>query len=133
MTRLYDPHAEGGILAQSLGLESYKTRFLRSVTNLFKKITFDPHLRTPTYLSYLSGIKVRLGGRTYRQRILPRKTTQTLQKGGAQPTLNGTTRGRGTSLQIAHFTHQTKRGSYRFTVHSYHPSLILKRGPITFF
>ncbi len=62
-----------------------------------------------SFPSYLTGMSIKLGGRTFKQRIVPRMTQKRIQKGS----LN---RSRVLYFDRARFTGKTKRGAYSFTV-----------------
>ena len=121
LVRLYRPHFDSNILVQDLNLKSYKNRFFGVVTKLFKKtyikhrlttiLTGDNPLKplTPLSNAYLTGVKVRLGGRSFQQRIVARKTVQDIQRGSLSKT-------NCKYKQRARFTAKVKRGSYSFTV-----------------
>ena len=117
MDRIYQPYKESTILAKSLIAKSYKGRFIKIISGLFKKIKFEniSYIRTFTasqsdlFPSFVSGIKIRLGGRTFRQRIIPRKTVQSLQKGTLART-------KALYLEKTQITHKTKRGAFSFTI-----------------
>ena len=59
--------------------------------------------------SYLSGIKIKLAGRTFKQRIIPRMTVKYAGKG----TLTNVNVN---LIQKSRFTGKTRRGSFSFTV-----------------
>ena len=59
--------------------------------------------------SKISGVKIKLGGRTFKQRIIPRKTVQQLQRGSlAKDKVN--------LIEKSRITGKTRRGAYSFTV-----------------
>ena len=62
-----------------------------------------------TFPSFLTGMSIKLGGRTFKQRIIPRMTQKRIQKGS----LN---KSRVLFFDRARFTSKTKRGAYSFTV-----------------
>ena len=104
ITKLSKPYYEAHILAQSLALKSYKYRFVRLMSRLFRKA----HIYKPSSIvepSLLSGIHVTLAGRTFKQKIIPRKTVQRIQKGSMSQ-----------FIQTARYTGKTRRGAYSFTV-----------------
>lgn len=121
ITRLYQAHNESTILVKSLVNKTYKSRFLKIISTLFKRIKFEEksHIHTFTTSQYesvpsfVSGIKIRLGGRTIRQRIVPRKTVQYLQKGTLARTKTQ-------YIEKAQVSHKTKKGAFTFTVHIGH-------------
>ena len=62
-----------------------------------------------SFPSYLTGMNIKLGGRTFKQRIVPRMTQKRIQKGS----LN---KSKVLFFDRARFTGKTKRGAYSFTV-----------------
>lgn len=134
LIQLKKPQYNSNILAQYLGLKSYKYRFVKLVKLLFRRLHIekpsninafsqisapsDSHLIQGTgnlntkynlYPSFLAGIRIRLGGRTFKQKVIPRRTVQLIQKGS----LN---RANVNLIEKARFTGKTRRGSYSFTV-----------------
>ncbi len=160
LIRLKKPYNNSNILVQNLSVESYQTRFVKLVSNLFHKIAFkknlllnkttnksQPHQIIKTlkkiqqlslgnnssinsekpelkkikirkilntknnysFPSYLSGMSVKLGGRTFKQRVIPRMTQKRIQIGS----LN---KSKVLYFDRARFTNKTKKGAYTFTV-----------------
>jgi len=111
---------DSNILVQDLALKSYKYRFVKLVSRLYRKANISASskeiLDDPSYLSqfisfpsYLSGINIKLAGRTFRQRVVPRMTVKRSQKGSLS----------NVNVQFidrARFTGKTRRGSFSFTV-----------------
>jgi len=59
--------------------------------------------------SFLSGLKIKLAGRLMTQRVIPRLTVKTLQRGTLA-------RGRTDLVSEARFTSKNRRGAYSITV-----------------
>jgi hypothetical protein len=59
--------------------------------------------------SYLSGFKIRVAGRLLTQRVIPRLTVKTIQRGTLA-------RGKAQFVDSARFTNTNKRGSFSITV-----------------
>ena len=59
--------------------------------------------------SYLSGFKIRVAGRLLTQRVIPRLTVKTIQRGTLA-------RGKAKFVDSARFTNKNKRGSFSITV-----------------
>ena len=77
-----------------------------------EQITVRKSLNTKnnySFPSYLSGMNIKLGGRTFKQRVIPRMTQKRIQKGS----LNRT---KVLYYDRAKFTNKTKKGAYTFTV-----------------
>ena len=108
------------ILSKYLNLSSFSYKFVQLINKLLKKIRFSHHRNyrnmknSETKLnleqkSIISGVKLRLGGRTHRQKIIPRKTVQQIQRGSLandKVSLLETSLSRG----------KTRRGAYSFSV-----------------
>ena len=123
LVRLHKVFYDGQILVQDIALKSYKYRFVKLVSKLFKRL----HIQKLDYTnnlnktegnsglslfsspSYLSGINIKLAGRTFRQRVVPRMTVKRIQKGSL-------TNVNVQFIDKARFTSKTRRGAYSFTV-----------------
>jgi len=132
LVRLSKVFYDSNILVQDLALKSYRYRFVKLVSRLFSNM----HIQKPafnsggvnstitseigdglrvneafstSFPSYLSGVNIKLAGRTFRQRVVPRMTVKRIQKGSL------------TNINVqfidrARFTGKTRRGSFSFTV-----------------
>lgn len=119
LIRLKYPYHESNILAQVLSL-SCKTKDFRQI---MRKLLYTATISNPTKIvrtqnysiipSYLSGIKVRLGGRLITQRVVPRFTVQSLQIGSLA-------RGKVNFTDSSRITLKNKRGAFSFTVTTSH-------------
>nr|YP_010555454.1 ribosomal protein S3 [Ramaria cf. rubripermanens]UYR22203.1 ribosomal protein S3 [Ramaria cf. rubripermanens] len=119
LVRLKYPYHESNILAQVLGLSS-KTKNFRDI---MKKLLYTATITNPTKMvrkqnftiipSYLSGLKVRLGGRLITQRVVPRFTVQSFQIGSLA-------RGKINFTDSSRITLKNKRGAFSFTVTTSH-------------
>jgi hypothetical protein len=119
LVRLKYPYHESNILAQVLGLSS-KTKNFRDI---MKKLLYTATITNPTKMvrkknfsiipSYLSGLKVRLGGRLLSQRVVPRFTVQSFQIGSLA-------RGKINFTDSSRITLKNKRGAFSFTVTTSH-------------
>lgn len=113
--RLNKTYFESNILVQDLAMKSYRNRFVKLTRKLFRKAhTFNPFKAYKlnefiAYPSFLSGIHIKLAGRAFKQRIIPRMTVKYAQKG----TLTNVNV---KLLDKGRFTGKTRRGSYTFTV-----------------
>lgn len=113
LVRLPKVFYDSNILVQDLALKSYRYRFVKLVSRLFSKV----HIQNLEYAnnlvasfpSYLSGINIKLAGRTFRQRVIPRMTVKRIQKGSL-------TNVNVQFIEKARFTGKTRRGSFSFTV-----------------
>jgi len=115
LDRLYYPYFDSNILANMIGLISNIIKFriiirkLFSVAKLKNPIKFVKKTRSSLIPSFLSGIKIRLAGRLLTQRVIPRLTVKTIQKGTLA-------RGKSNFVNSARFTNKNKRGVYSITV-----------------
>lgn len=134
LIRLNKPYYNSNILVQHLALKSYKNRFVRLVSRLFRKMNIF-HNKTKnlnnlrqlyifnllnilninysnsldSFPSFVSGIHIKLGGRTFKQKIIPKKTVKQIQKGVLSDE-------KVKFIEKSRFTGKTRRGSYSFTV-----------------
>ena len=136
LIRLYYPYNESQILANTIGLlsKNIRNRF-RSIVDKtfnFSKIknpsilqnrgllhqkffgieaatTKQKNKRISILPSFLTGIKIRLGGRLLSQKVVPRFTVQTFQKGSLA-------RSKANIVTSSRFTHKNKRGTFSITV-----------------
>lgn len=117
LVRLHKVFYDGHILVQDIALKSYKFRFVKLVSRLFKrlhiqKVDYSNNLDKANGLSspsYLSGINIKLAGRTFRQRVIPRMTVKRIQKGSL-------TNVNVQFIDRARFTGKTRRGAFSFTI-----------------
>jgi len=77
------------------------------ITRLSDKLN---HKKRITHIpSYLSGIKIYIGGRLLTNRVVPRKTVKIIRRGAfARSKVN--------FLDIARYTNKNRRGSFSITV-----------------
>jgi hypothetical protein len=115
LDRLYYPYFDSNILANMIGLISNMIKFriiirkLFSVAKLKNPIKFVKKTTSSLIPSFLSGIKIRLAGRLLTQRVIPRLTVKTIQKGTLA-------RGKSNFVNSARFTNKNRRGVYSITV-----------------
>jgi hypothetical protein len=113
LDRLHYPYYDSNILSNMIGLISniVKLRFI--IKNLFKiakiKKTNNFINKYSIIPSYLSGFKIRVAGRLLTQRVVPRLTVKTIQRGTLA-------RGKAQFVDSARFTSKNKRGSFSITV-----------------
>jgi len=84
-------------------------RKLFSVAKLKNPIKFVKKTRSSLIPSFLSGIKIKLAGRLLTQRVIPRLTVKTIQRGTLA-------RGKSNFVNSARFTNKNRRGAYSITV-----------------
>lgn len=118
LIRLYYPYNDSQILANSIGLlsKNIRNRFRTLVDNTFN----FSKIKNPTKMlqqktrisilpSFITGIKIRLGGRLLSQKVIPRFTVQTFQEGSLART-------KANIVTSSRFTHKNKRGTFSITV-----------------
>ena len=120
LNQLIDPYTESNIMAQLIGIngkdytfEKIKNIFFpkfyyQNPNTVFKPYNFKPDNLTK-YYSISSGIKIRVAGRFYLHRIIPRRTVSAVQLGSmARGVIN--------LVEKARYTNKSKRGSFSVTV-----------------
>lgn len=123
--QLKKSYHNSNILAQHLNLRSYKYRFVKLINKFLKKFSYIQQPSGQTRVdaqkvsmqtlsavstSKISGVKIRLGGRTFKQKIIPRRTVQQIQRGSLA---------RGNEVKLVEKSRvigKTRRGAYSFTV-----------------
>ncbi len=123
LVRLHHVNLESHILANTLGLLGENSRFNFMMDTLFKKIIIRDY-KNIKYLantikfknilpSVLLGVKVKLGGRLLKERIIPRLTSKKVQ--------NGTmARGKAQLVTTSRYTTKNTKGTFSFTVSMAH-------------
>ncbi len=120
LTRLKYPFYNSNILSQLIGLNGRKYGYEQVLNKLFPKIkirnpkTILTHYdlspkRKFSLMSYISGIKMRIAGRFYRHRIIPKRTVSTYQRGSLQ-------RGVVNFVECSKYINKSKRGSFCITI-----------------
>jgi hypothetical protein len=113
LDRLHYPYYDSNILSNMIGLISniVKLRFI-----IKKLFTIAKIKKTNKFInkysiipSYLSGFKIRVAGRLLTQRVVPRLTVKTIQRGTLA-------RGKAQFVDSARFSNKNKRGSFSITV-----------------
>ena len=117
LDRLHYPYYDSNILSNMIGLISniVKLRFI-----IKKLFTIAKIKKTNKFInkysiipSYLSGFKIRVAGRLLTQRVVPRLTVKTIQRGTLA-------RGKAQFVDSARFSNKNKRGSFSITVTTGH-------------
>ena len=119
LIRLYYPYNDSQILANTIGLlsKNIRNRFRTLVDNTFNfskiknptKMIMLKKPRISILPSFLTGIKIRLGGRLLSQKVVPRFTVQTFQEGSLART-------KANIVTSSRFTHKNKRGTFSITI-----------------
>ena len=107
------------ILVENIGILSFKKRFVFLTLNLLKKIKLAKvtginknkakNLSLSGYRSSLVGLYVRLGGRTFKQTIIPRRTVNQIQRGFFS-------KSKVKLVETSRFTNKIRRGSFTYRV-----------------
>jgi Mitochondrial ribosomal protein (VAR1) len=113
LERLHYPYYDSNILSNMIGLISNIIKFRFIIKKLFyiAKIrkTNKSINKYSIIPSYLSGFKIRVAGRLLTQRVIPRLTVKTIQRGSL-------TRSKAQFIDSARFSNTNKRGSFSITV-----------------
>lgn len=117
LVRLHYPFYDSHILANLIGILSNKLKvpFRVIIDRLFNRAKIiNPtkmihRNRLSMVPSFLTGIKVRLGGRLLTQKVVPRLTVKTIQKGSLA-------RCKANVVTSSRFTSKNKRGTFSITV-----------------
>jgi Mitochondrial ribosomal protein (VAR1) len=120
ITRLKYPFYDSNILSQLIGLNGKKYGYEQVINKLFPYIkirnpnTILTHYdlspkRKKSLVSYISGIKLRIAGRFFRHKIVPKRTVSTYQKGSLQ-------RGVVNFVECSKYINKSKRGSFCISI-----------------
>lgn len=130
LVRVYRPYQDSNILVQYLNSKSYDSKFIKITNRLFRRIKIyrkKNRFNKPSVLgvnnplntillneqiafpSGISGINIKLAGRPYNERIVPRYTVKRAQRGNFDR-LNAK------MIERSMFTDKTKKGAFNFTV-----------------
>ena len=137
LVRLYKPYQDSNILVQQLNSDSYNKKFIRIISRLFKTINiyknkgsglgpsglsdYNDESRAEagkglqftgnnlSFPSRISGLNIKLAGRTVKERVIPRLTVKRAQRG----TLN---RLNAKLIEKSMFTDKSRKGAFNFTV-----------------
>jgi hypothetical protein len=121
ITKLVKPYNDSTILSKSLGMLSNSVKYtsilykflknakFKNPTKMFRKTEEKSLQSISTVPAFLSGVKVRVGGRLLTQSVIPRRTVSIYQRGCLA-------RGKADFVNTARFTNKNKRGSYSITV-----------------
>ena len=120
LNRLETPFSDPNIMAQLIGIngKDYTFEKIKSIffpkfyylnpNTLIKPLDFEPKTNKRPF-AICSGIKIRVAGRFYLHRIIPKKTVSAVQIGSMA-------RGVISVVQKARYTNKSKRGSFSVTV-----------------
>lgn len=113
LDRLHYPYYDSNILSNMIGLISniVKLRFIINKLFTIAKIKKTNKFSNKSSIipSYLSGFKIKVAGRLLTQRVIPRLTVKTIQRGTLA-------RGKAKFVDSARFSNKNKRGSFSITV-----------------
>lgn len=131
LTRLHYPYNDSTILVNLLGIMINKIKLRIIIRRLFEKAVIKNLSRgsvknkisSSSYAvnaeeknivnipAFLSGIKIKVGGRLLTQSVIPRKSVKITQRGATQ-------RGKINFLDVARYTRKNKRGAFSITIKS---------------
>ena len=118
LIRIHQPFHDSNILVNLLSLNIRNKKFKTNVAieKLYAKKTvknlYDYSMKSVNYIpSFLSGIKIRIGGRLMREPIIPRITTKNFERGASSP-------GKVNFLDTATITKKNRKGSYTIKISS---------------
>nr|YP_009690260.1 ribosomal protein S3 [Fomitiporia mediterranea]QEG57040.1 ribosomal protein S3 [Fomitiporia mediterranea] len=131
LVRLYQPYQNSDILVQYFNSQSYNTKFINLVSNLFSQINIfkkskinNPYLEgqisnnsinttltneSIAYPSGVSGVNIKLAGRPVNENIIPRLTVKRAQRGNFNR-LNAK------MIEKSMFTDRSRKGAFNFTI-----------------
>jgi len=137
LTRLHYAYNDSNILVNLLGIMINKIKLRIIIRRLFEKAVIKNLNKLPIQRSnsaklvnkdalsennlnwkdsvnipaFLSGIKIKVGGRLLTQSVVPRQTVKITQRGATQ-------RGKINFLDVARYTRKNKRGAFSITIKS---------------
>jgi hypothetical protein len=118
LIRLHQPFHDSNILVNLLSLNLRNKKFKPNVQieKLYAKKAvknlYDYSIKSVNYIpAFLSGIKIRIGGRLMREPIIPRITTKIFERGASSP-------GKVNFLDVATITKKNRKGSYTIKISS---------------
>jgi hypothetical protein len=106
LVKLHYPYHNSDILAKFIALNGKKYNFIRIRKNIFNKVDIAKGNQLP---SKLSGIKIKLSGRLTTERMRPRATVQTAEKGSF-------IKGKNSLVHSSKYTSKNKMGSFTVKV-----------------
>lgn len=118
LIRIHQPFHDSNILVNLLSLNIKNKKFKTNVAieKLYAKKAiknlYDYSNNSVNFIpTFLSGIKIRIGGRLMREPIIPRISTKNFERGASSP-------GKVNFLDIATITNKNRKGSYNIKVSS---------------
>jgi hypothetical protein len=118
LIRIHQPFYDSNILVNLLSLNIKNKKFKPNVAieKLYAKKAvknlYDYSIKSVNFIpAFLSGIKIRIGGRLMREPIIPRITTKNFERGASSP-------GKVNFLDIATITKKNRKGSYTIKISS---------------
>jgi hypothetical protein len=127
LNRIKNPFSDPNIMAQLVGINGEEAKFEKVKKSFIYKIFYcNPNMpenrlrfhkkskpfyidNINSYFTQVSGYKMRVAGRFYKHKIVPRKTVSTFQRGSmARGVIN--------VVQKARYVNKSKRGSFSVTV-----------------
>jgi|SRR5215472_10966192 len=113
LVRLYYPYNDSNILVNVLSSLINRIKLRIIMKNFFKKAIIKVPNKTNKILiripSFISGLKLKIGGRLMTHRIVPKKTVKIIRKGNL-------TKNNITFLDEARYTNKNKRGAFTLSI-----------------
>ena len=116
LIRIHKPYLDSNIFVNLLSLNIKNKKFKTNVqlAKLFQKSIVknvgDPRNKSVNFIpSYLSGIKIRIGGRLIREKVIPRKSKKIYERGASSI-------GKVNFLDTASITNKNRKGSYTLKI-----------------
>jgi hypothetical protein len=118
LIRIHQPFHDSNILVNLLSLNIRNKKFKTNVAieRLYAKKAvknlYDYSIKSVNFIpTFLSGVKIRIGGRLMREPIIPRITTKLFERGASSP-------GKVNFLDTATITKKNRKGSYTIKISS---------------
>jgi hypothetical protein len=120
ITRLHNPFFDSNILVNllSLNIRNKRKKSRIAINKIYSnkavKNLNDHNLKSINLIpAFLSGLKLKIGGRLMKEPIIPRLTTKNFERGATSP-------GKVNYLDIANITNKNKKGANTITIKSAH-------------
>ena len=121
LIRVHYPYNESNILVNLFAIMINKIKFRRITRKLFRKIVIkninkifrnrSNNSNFNVIPAFLTGMKIKLGGRLMNVSIKSRKTVTVIERGASSP-------GKVNYTDLARYTNKNKRGAYSITISS---------------
>jgi hypothetical protein len=118
LVRLHYPYLDSNIFVNLLQILINKIKLRIIMQKFFKKAIIKNPIKSNNNVlnkipSFLSGIKIKIGGRLLTNKVVPRQTVKIVRRGALS-------RAKINFLDVARYTNKNKRGTYSITVSTGH-------------